>query len=170
MWKKSEEPQRPAPEPVAPTAGARRDTRGQLATIGPSITLKGDLSGEEDLMIQGRIEGEIRLQKNSVTVGKSGRVRADIYGRSIGVDGEVRGNLYGEHEVVIRASGRVQGNIVSPRVILENGSKFKGSVDMEPARKSAEAPSSGKPSKASAPAKEKPQAQARLNTAAPGSR
>ncbi|MDX1501440.1 MAG: polymer-forming cytoskeletal protein [Thermoanaerobaculia bacterium] len=111
-----------------------------MATIGPSIAVKGDLSGEEDLMIEGRIEGEIRLQKNSVTVGKSGRVKADIYGRSIGVEGEVRGNLYGDHEVVIRASGRVQGNIVSPRVILENGSKFKGSVDMEPARKSAEPP------------------------------
>ena len=73
--------------------------------------------------------------ENSVTVGKNGRVRADIYGNRVHVEGEVRGNLYGDQEIVIRASGRVQGNLISPRVTLENGSKFKGSIDMEPAKK-----------------------------------
>jgi cytoskeletal protein CcmA (bactofilin family) len=95
--------------------------------------INGDLTGEEDLVIEGRVQGEVRLTKNSVTVGKQGQIRADIRGLRIHVEGEVRGNLYGEEEVVIRASGRVQGNIVAPRVTLENGSKFKGAIDMEPA-------------------------------------
>lgn len=138
MWKKSEEtpePSRPAaaPAPARPRQSASRD----VATIGPSISIKGDLTGEEDLMVQGRIEGEIRLRKNSVTIGKSGRVEADVHGKRILVEGEVKGNLHGEEEIVVRASGRLQGELVAPRVTLENGCKFKGSIDMEPAAKPA---------------------------------
>ena len=146
MWKKSEEHSAPAaPDPQQSPAPARP---GAIATLGPSIIIKGDLTGEEDLLIEGRVEGEIRLTKNSVTVGKNGRVRADIHGKKVHVEGEVRGNLYGDQEIVIRASGRVQGNLVSPRVTLENGSKFKGSIDMEPKGKKAQ--------NASPPAEKKP--------------
>jgi cytoskeletal protein CcmA (bactofilin family) len=135
VWKKSEEHPASA-TPVTPQSPAPARP-GAIATLGPSIVIKGDLTGEEDLVIEGRVEGEIRLTKNSVTVGKNGRVRADIHGKRVHVDGEVRGNLYGDQEIVIRASGRVQGNLVSPRVTLENGSKFKGSIDMEPKGKQA---------------------------------
>lgn len=134
MWKKSDEPTappRPASTPSPPTSSPR--AAKAIATLGPSIVINGDLTGEEDLVIEGRVHGEVRLTKNSVTVGKQGQIRADIRGLRIHVEGEVRGNLYGEEEVVIRASGRVQGNIVAPRVTLENGSKFKGAIDMEPA-------------------------------------
>ncbi len=131
MWRKSEEPPAPAAQPTPSTPARRSEPSRETATIGPSIAIKGDLTGNEDLVIQGRLKGEVKLKQNNVTVGKSGRVEADIYGRSIRVEGEVNGNLYGEHEVVIRSSGRVQGNIVSPRVTLENGSNFKGSIDME---------------------------------------
>ena len=108
------------------------EPRATRAALGPTIFIKGDLTGEEDLIIQGRVEGEVRLKGNNVTVGESGQVKADIHGKSIHIEGQVKGNLYGVQEVVIRASGRVQGNIVSPRVTLENGSKFKGAIDMEP--------------------------------------
>ncbi|MFQ5524903.1 MAG: polymer-forming cytoskeletal protein [Thermoanaerobaculia bacterium] len=132
MWKKNE----PVPEPTtpkrAPTAPSRR-AASPASVIGPSIFIKGDLSGQEDLVIQGRLEGEVQLKANNVTVGRDGRIRADIYGRSVYVEGEVKGHLFGKQEVVIRASGKVQGDIVSPRVVLENGSNFKGSIDMEPA-------------------------------------
>jgi len=80
----------------------------------------------------GRVEGEISLRKNNVTIGKGGRIKADVHGQTIHVEGQVKGNLYGEQEIVIRASGEVEGNIVSPRVTLENGSKFRGNIDMEP--------------------------------------
>lgn len=131
MWKKTETPHEPAPQPMQPPARPQPSRRREeVATIGPSITINGDLTGGEDLLIQGKIEGKVLLKKNDVTVGKEGRVKADIHGRSVRVEGEVQGNLYGAEEVVIRASGRVQGNLVAPRVTLENGSQFKGSIDM----------------------------------------
>lgn len=167
MWKKSEDDssnqEAPEPQPTASPRGARRDQ----ATIGPSIKIKGDLSGEEDLVIQGHVNGEIRLPKNRVTIGQSGRVQADVYGKSIRVEGQVKGNLYGDQDVVVRASGRVQGNIVGPRVTLENGANFKGSIDMEPAAKTtkpepAAAKSPAKPVQPDQPA----EAEAGLNPAA----
>ena len=106
---------------------------GRLASLGPSITIKGDLSGGEDLLIEGRVEGQVSVPKHGVTIGKSGRVTADVYSKTIVVEGEVKGNLYGDENVVVRQSGRVEGNIKAPRVSLEGGSTFRGSIDMEPA-------------------------------------
>jgi cytoskeletal protein CcmA (bactofilin family) len=100
--------------------------------IGASISIKGELTGEEDLVIQGRFEGRVDLRQNNVTVGKSGHVKADIHGKIISVEGEVEGNLFGEEQIVIRRSGSVWGNITAARVSLEDGSKFKGSIDMDP--------------------------------------
>jgi cytoskeletal protein CcmA (bactofilin family) len=136
VWKKTEDQSETPAMPTSTPSLPQSNRPGAIATLGPSIVIKGDLTGEEDLMIEGRVEGEIRLTKNSVTVGRNGRVKADIYGKRVQVEGEVRGNLHGETEVIIRASGRVQGNLISPRVTLENGSKFKGSIDMEAAQKS----------------------------------
>lgn len=132
MWKKNE-PEPTTREPIMnQPAAPRPEPRGSRATIGSSIDIKGDLSGEEDLLVEGKVEGKIILKKNTVTIGKSGRVKADVHGSSIHVDGRVRGNLYGDKEIIIRASGNVEGNLVAPRVTLENGSQFKGSIDMEP--------------------------------------
>ncbi len=133
MWKKNEArtytPQTPPPAPVSQPE--RRKKEG-LSTIGPSITVKGELFGKEDLEVQGKFEGTISLKKHSVSVGEDGRVKADIHAKTIQIGGEVKGNLFGEDEVVILRSGRVEGDIKASRVTLENGSKFKGSIDMEP--------------------------------------
>ena len=104
------------------------------ATIGPSISIRGDLTGEEDLVIDGRVEGTIDLQQNNLTVGEDGRVKANVRANTITVDGEVEGDLSGDEQVVIRRSGHVRGNITAPRVTLEDGCRFKGSIDMEAAR------------------------------------
>jgi cytoskeletal protein CcmA (bactofilin family) len=113
----------------------------ERAMIGSTISIKGDLSGEEDLLIEGRVEGKIELRRHSVTVGKNGHVKADIFGKSITIEGEVQGNLYGEEQLVLRQSSTVRGNITSPRVTLEDGANFKGSIDMSPKEKTAgEAP------------------------------
>ena len=104
----------------------------RVARLGPSLVVKGNLAGEEDLLVEGRLDGEISLKKNRVTIGESGRVKADVVSKSIYVEGEVQGNLFGEDEVVIRRSGKVRGNVTAPRVTLENGAKFKGSIDMQP--------------------------------------
>jgi len=112
-----------APEPVR---------RSERATIGPSIYIKGDLAGEEDLVIEGRVEGRVDLKQHNVTIGKNGRVRADVFGRVVNVEGEVDGNVFAQEQAILRQSGAVRGNITSPRVTLEDGSRFKGSIDMEP--------------------------------------
>ncbi len=114
------------PERAAP-ATRIKDT----ATIGPSIRIRGDLAGDEDLLVQGQVEGTISLEQNLVTVGKEGKVNATVNARVIIVEGQVDGDLNGEEQVTLKKSAGVRGNIVSPRVSLEDGARFKGSIDME---------------------------------------
>ncbi len=131
-----------AAQAIAPTSGERaRSSERQAAVIGPSISIRGDLTGEEDLVIEGRVEGEVQLKQHRVEVGQGGRVKADIHAKTIHVLGQVDGNLAGDEEVVIRASGRVVGNIAAPRVTLEDGCNFRGTVDMSPRGKGQEKPS-----------------------------
>lgn len=136
MWKKKENEPTPTPPTPEPERKVSRPAppppaRSERAVIGPTVRIKGEVSGEEDLVIQGEIEGRIEVKGRGVTVGKSGRVRANIHARSIRVEGSVRGDLMGEQEIVIEADGDVEGNLVAPSVRLENGSRFKGSIDME---------------------------------------
>ena len=100
--------------------------------IGPTIVIKGNVSGDEDLLIEGKVEGSIDLNAHVVSVGQSGRVAADINAKIINIDGEVTGDITGNEKVVISKSGNVRGNIVAPRVTLEDGAIFKGSIDMDP--------------------------------------
>ena len=103
----------------------------EAAIIGPSIQIKGDLSGEEDLIIQGKVKGTIQLRDKSLTVGSQGQVDANVVAHAIIVEGKVNGDLYGSERVSIRKTGNVQGNIISPKVSLEEGCRFKGSIDMD---------------------------------------
>lgn len=100
--------------------------------IGPTIVIKGAVSGDEDLLVQGKIEGTIDLNAHVVSVGQSGKVTADINAKIVNIDGEVAGDITGNEKVVISKSGNVRGNIVAPRVTLEDGAIFKGSIDMDP--------------------------------------
>lgn len=106
--------------------------------IGPSINIKGEVSGDEDLVIQGRVEGTVSLKGNELSVGQSGTVFADVEARVIRIEGEVTGDITGNEKVVITQSGNVKGNIVAPRVTLEDGAIFKGSIDMDPGGSAAE--------------------------------
>ncbi len=103
----------------------------EAAVIGPSIQIKGDLSGEEDLIIQGKVHGTIQLREKSLTVGSKGQVDANVLAHSIVVEGVVNGDLYGSERVSLRKTGNVQGNIISPKVSLDEGCRFKGSIDMD---------------------------------------
>ena len=136
MWKKEEE-QTPgardthAEKPTAaPNPAPSKAVAGERATIGRSITIKGEVSGDEDLLIQGTVDGSVNLKQQTVTVGKEGKVKADITGRVVTVEGEVEGNLKAEEQVVLRSSARVQGDIWAPRVVLEDGGVFRGGIDM----------------------------------------
>lgn len=130
----SEEPETTAAAAVeaAPRPRATRMSNAEPATIGPSIRIKGELTGEENLVIEGSVEGTIHLEKNDLTIGTNGRIKADIHAKGVVVEGELQGDIVGTEKVIIRRSGNMRGNIVAPRVTLEDGAMFKGSIEMEP--------------------------------------
>jgi cytoskeletal protein CcmA (bactofilin family) len=137
MWKKDDDPEATTsvPTPTGSTAPSKpRASQPQAgreqATIGRSITIRGDVTGDEDLLIQGRVEGTVDLKQHNVTVGPEGRVKADLKGRMVTIEGEVDGDVRGQEQVALRASSKVNGDIVAPRVVLEDGASFLGSIDM----------------------------------------
>jgi cytoskeletal protein CcmA (bactofilin family) len=150
VWKKKEN-ELPTPEPVhrpEPPAPRPAPRRAERAVIGPTLKISGEVSGEEEILVQGRVDGKISVKGQGVIVGKSGKVKADIHARNIRVEGQVKGDLFGEQEVIIETSGDVEGNLIAPSVRLENGSRFKGSIDMERAKQTSPQPLVPKPSTA----------------------
>lgn len=121
------------PSAVDNTAPLRQksEAKSPTAVIGPKIRFKGELVGEEDLLIQGQVEGTIDLKGHHLTVGDRGILQANVSAKTITVEGRVQGDLHGEERIAIRSSSHVQGNIKAERVILEDGAKFRGSIDMD---------------------------------------
>jgi len=117
-------------------------TASKIAVLGPTLHFKGELSAEEDFVLQGKIEGSISNPQN-VTIGNDGTVIGDIRARTITIDGKVEGDLYGDEAVIVHQSGRVTGNIFAPRVGLVEGAFFKGRIEMsdKPPARSAAPPS-----------------------------
>ena len=105
--------------------------REEPASIGKSIVNSGELSGSEDLTIEGRVDGKIELRNHVLTIGSNGRITAQVAAKSIVVLGHVEGNLSATEKVDIRESGSVEGDIVAPRVAIADGSHFRGSIDMQ---------------------------------------
>jgi cytoskeletal protein CcmA (bactofilin family) len=103
----------------------------ELASIGKSIVINGELSGSEDLTIEGKVEGKIDLKDHVLTVGSNGRIKAQVTAKAIVVLGQVTGNLSATEKVDIKENGSVEGDIVSPRVAIADGSHFRGSIDMQ---------------------------------------
>ena len=117
--------------------------REEPASIGKSIVVSGELSGGEDLTIEGRVDGKIELRNHVLTIGSNGQITAQVAAKSIIVLGQVTGNLTATEKVDIRESGSVEGDIVAPRVAIADGSHFRGSIDMQ--RKEARVPADGTP-------------------------
>jgi cytoskeletal protein CcmA (bactofilin family) len=101
----------------------------RASILGPTLYFKGDLSAEEDLLIQGRVEGSIHHTQR-LTVGPQGTVKANIHAQTIIVEGTVDGDLLAEKSVTVRDSAKVCGNILSPTVSILEGASFSGSIDM----------------------------------------
>ena len=106
------------------------ENRNGISGIGKSIVVKGELSGNEDLRVEGRVEGKIDLNQNLLTVGESGKVKAQIFAKTVVIIGEVLGNVTAVEKVSIQEKGVVDGDISSPRVAIAEGAHFRGSVDM----------------------------------------
>ena len=151
MWKatrKEDEFSTPAPEQAAtkpaytaapPVTRAAEPPRAEvprsvdIATIGKSVVVKGELSGSEDLYVDGEVEGSIALRGQSLTVGPNGRVRANIEARNVIVHGRVDGNIHASDRVELRKSASLSGDISTARVAIEDGAFFKGSIDIQKA-------------------------------------
>ena len=99
--------------------------------IGKSVVIKGELSGSEDLTIEGQVEGNIELRQNVLTIGANGKIKAQVFAKSVIILGEVTGNVTASEKVDIRDNGSVDGDIAAPRVAIAEGAHFRGSIDMQ---------------------------------------
>lgn len=117
-------PESRRPVPSNPT------TVRTTAMIGATVRIKGDISSEENLVVEGQVEGSITLNGHELTVGQAGRVNANVSAKTIRIEGQVNGDLVGKEKIIITKTGNVRGNLMAPTVILEEGGKFKGSIDM----------------------------------------
>lgn len=114
--------QRPNPTPTAATS--------EQATIGKSLTIKGEITGSEMLYIDGHVEGSVSLPGNRVVVGRNGHVAANIAAREVVVLGKVNGNINASDRVDIRNEGSLTGDVVAQRISIEDGAYFKGGIDI----------------------------------------
>ena len=122
--------------------------------VGEGISITGDVAAESNLKVEGRIEGRAVSSAQDVEVSESGVIQASITAKVVRIAGAVAGDISGSEKVVISKSGRVQGNIVAPRVQLDDGALFRGSIDMNP-------PQPAKPAQPAKAAESKPAPQAR---------
>jgi cytoskeletal protein CcmA (bactofilin family) len=114
-----------APEVRAPEAAPR------ASVLGPTLRFRGELSAQEDLVVQGSVEGSI-THTQSLTIGTDGSMTGNIRARVIVIDGKVDGDLYATESVNIRATAKVKGNVFAPRVAIQDGAFFQGQVEMQP--------------------------------------
>ena len=129
----------PAPAPVAESSynsyktPATSGSTGKSAVLGATIRIKGDISGDENLLIEGSVEGSVNLASHELTIGKTGKVHANVAARVIRIDGEVNGDISGKEKVLISSTSNIKGTIVTPKMTLEEGARFKGTIDIDPA-------------------------------------
>lgn len=119
----------PEPFPIRPQQQA--PAANTTAVIGPKIRFKGELVGEEDLVIQGKVDGTVDLKGHNLTVGEHGVIKANVMAKTITIKGTVEGDVFGEERIAILSSSNVKGNLTAERVVLEDGAKFRGSIDMD---------------------------------------
>jgi len=121
-------PARPSLEPVR-----SKEFQNEMAHIGKSVIIRGELSGSEDLYLDGEVEGNISLLEHNLIVGPNGRVRANIIAKDVVVHGKVDGNIQGHDRVELKKSAVLSGDISTQRIVIEDGAFFKGAiVEIEP--------------------------------------
>lgn len=149
MWKRKEDEYLPNPEPspsgsssmpatpapprpVEPSRGGDALRGGsEVATIGKSVVVKGELSGSEDLIVDGEVEGSIALRGQTLTIGPNGRVRANIEARNVIVHGRVNGDIHASERVELRKTASLAGDISTARISIDDGAFFKGGIDIQ---------------------------------------
>ncbi len=103
-----------------------------MAMIGQSIVFKGELTGDEDLEIDGQVEGNVNLKNHQLTIGANGNLKAEVTAKNIVVIGRVTGNLVAAERIEVQATGIVDGDVRAPRLNVQEGAVLNGSIDMSP--------------------------------------
>ena len=127
-------PASPAPAIVSPTPAPVRAERGEkttMANIGKSLRVKGDVEGDEDTVIEGRVEGRVTLKNHHLTVGANGEVQGEVSGKQVTVVGRVTGNVIASERIEVRETGQVQGDVISPRLLVTEGALINGAITMK---------------------------------------
>ena len=132
MFKKADDNGRPA---LASPPRIGQMQSKNVYVIGPTLVFKGELSADEDLFIEGRIEGTIAHHKKNLTIGKQGRVKADIDATTVFIEGQLIGNIRSDGTVTLFKGADVKGNIFCASIVMEEGARFSGKIDMGVASK-----------------------------------
>jgi cytoskeletal protein CcmA (bactofilin family) len=130
MFKKTEDTSASPAASASARGGPAASTARGTSVIGPTLVFKGELSADEDLIIEGKIEGTIAHHKKNLTVGKQGRVKADIHASRVTIEGSVDGDIHGDEIVLLAPTAHVNGNIFAPRIKIDDGATFNGKVQM----------------------------------------
>jgi cytoskeletal protein CcmA (bactofilin family) len=115
---------------------------GDFAHIGKSVVIKGELSGSEDLYVDGNVDGKIELRNHSLTVGPNGNVKADVTAKSVVIQGVLDGSVVASDRVELKKSAVVNGDVTTQRIAIEEGAFLKGKVDIQKEAGKAAAPAS----------------------------
>ncbi len=115
------------------------------ARLGPSLHIKGEISGNEDLTIDGSVEGLVQLEDRKLTIGATAKLTADVAAREVVVYGSVKGNLRARDRIEIKKDGSVVGDLTTARIMIEDGAYFKGSIEIDRASSSSSGPDLDKP-------------------------
>jgi cytoskeletal protein CcmA (bactofilin family) len=175
MWNKRKEEenaprQAPAPQPASygatatnmpssPAPSYHPETSRGMAVIGKSVTIKGQIFSQEDLTIDGEMEGSVELKEHRLTVGPNGKIQAGIKAREIVVLGTIHGNVEASDKIDIRKEARLVGDIKTSRIVIEDGAYFKGSIDITRGGTAEPAPKPVATAAAAAPSQPRPQPQ-----------
>jgi len=122
-----------------------------MANIGKSISIQGDLTGNEDLVVEGKVKGRIELPNNQLTIGEGGNVHAELNAKTIIIVGQVSGNVNASERLEIQANGVVNGDVRSPKLIVQEGAVINGGVEMTKGSAQAAAKPGQKPLKTEQP-------------------
>jgi cytoskeletal protein CcmA (bactofilin family) len=147
MWKSGKPEERAVPPSQAPTHSSfepKKEIRpmepfkqpdnfraADVANIGKSVLIKGELSGSEDLFLDGEVEGSIDLLEHNLTIGPHGRIRANVQAKDVVIHGKVDGNVQGTDRVELKRSAVLTGDISTQRIVIEDGAYFKGAIDIK---------------------------------------
>lgn len=121
------------PRPADSRNETARISRTESARVGRTVSIKGEVTGDEDLYIDGEVEGSIELRSHSLTIGPNGRIHANIQAREVVVFGRVEGNVQGSERVELKNSSTLNGDIHTQRIVIEDGAFLKGSIDIQKA-------------------------------------